>query len=67
MFALFVLKTGAFFVFLVFENLFLPAERRGKHTKNAKKFVKNWSKFVAQHTWTSYQFSTQYVFFCAAL
>ena len=49
-------------VFFVFENLILPAERRGFFTKKKKKnkqknnisSVRNWSNFVAQHTWTSF-------------
>ena len=65
------LKAGPFFgvfsvkklvhFFFVFENLVLPAERRGffkKEEKETKKgpisSVKNWSNFVAQHTWTSF-------------
>ena len=51
-------KFFCFFVFFVFENLVLPAERRGfkKINKNKRPIssVKNWSNFVAQHTWTSF-------------
>ena len=60
-FALFKVKTGPFFCFFIFENLILPAERRGcfeKQAKNNKKNtiskVKNWSNYVAQHAWTSF-------------
>ena len=67
------LKTGPIFAFssvknwsiflFVFENLILPAERRGFFKKQKKKkkqkkdnisSIKNWSNFVAQHTWTSF-------------
>ena len=68
MFALFVLKAGPFFVF---EHLVLPAESKGKqNTKNTKSCVKNWSNYVAQHTWTNFyitldQFLTQHLLhFC---
>ena len=60
MFALFKLKTGPFlfvFVFFIFENLILPAERKRifeKPAKNTISKVKNWSNYVAQHTWTSF-------------
>ena len=57
-----VLKTGPILCFFfVFENLVLPAERRGCFENKAKKtnfdpvlVLKNWSNFVAQHTWTSF-------------
>ena len=61
MFAFFSVKNWSFF--FVFEHLVLPAERRGffkkeeKLTKWAISSVKNWSNFVAQHTWTNFNAS----------
>ena len=66
MFALFKVKNWSIFVcFFVFENLILPAERRGflknmqtkKTTKNTISKVKNWSNYVAQHNWTIFNFN----------
>ena len=68
-FALFKVKKWSnffvFFVFFVFKNLVLPAERRGflknKPKKTTKKNtifeVKKWSNYVAQHTWTTFNFN----------
>ena len=64
-------KTGPIFAFssvknrskffFVFENLVLPAEedfstkKKKKQNKRPISSVKNWSNFVAQHTWTSFE------------
>ena len=51
------LKAGPSFCFcFVFEKLVLPAKSRLFEKRQQKLVfnVKNWSNFVAQHTWTSF-------------
>ena len=61
--------------FFVFENLFLPAERKGLFKQSPKQkipksCVKNWSTVVAQHAWTGFKhnlgpvFNTTFFVFC---